>query len=91
MKETKTFDFRNKVEQATWSQLVEHHKRGVLFQLSMNYELTQVANEMEADNKEFVQELLEQGDLARPQQVAYEDDQEFNFIIVQPFVLIRQK
>ncbi|MCT4642937.1 MAG: DUF2288 domain-containing protein [Bacteriovoracaceae bacterium] len=96
MSDKKTIEeFNGEVEQADWSMLKDHHKRGALFEVSLNLNLAEVANAFAKDYSSIVKLWLDDGDLVkvdddRATKFAQDEFKKIaNFLIVQPYVLIQ--
>lgn len=86
--------FKDEVDQASWDMLESHHKRGALF-LIKDLELVDAAVALATDDAASVKAWLESGKLAKVEdemtapwaEKAFEKN--FDFVIVQPYVLIK--
>lgn len=87
----------SEIETASWDMLIDHHERGAVFITSPNITLVSIAAAIAVDDVELVSIALKNGDFAK---VTDEDQSQyaknpkekiFDFIIVQPYVLIKRK
>ena len=81
--------------QTTWAGLAPHSKKDRLLLVSNELELKTVAQEMAADRVETIGQWLQQEKLIKPTKekiATWESSEglEFRFIIVQPWVLVKE-
>lgn len=84
------------LDEAEWSWLVPHHKRGALIWVSQELDLLIVGECVASDAKADVESWLKQGLLSRPsaaQVEAWEKSPQRKFLslIVQPWVLVQER
>ena len=83
------------IDETTWENLQAHHERQALFCLSDNVELVAAAMAMARDEVNYIQKWLSESDMWKPTdeeiETWKEDDVVFNFLILQPYVLIKIK
>ena len=90
-----TYSFESEAGEADWSMLAAHNKRGAVFLVSANLDLQVVAKALAVDDVVNVKSWLDSKDLIKPEEDLYskwEEDKykkQFNFYIVQPYVLIQ--
>lgn len=85
---------KSQLDKAHWKILEEHHKRGALLYIDPKEDMIEVAQAIAEDNVQRIKDLLDSGLLARTTEehaTAWDarEDLEFNFIIIQPYVLIQ--
>lgn len=91
----KEFDFRNEIDKASWPMLKDHHKRGAVFVISQDLELSVVAQALATDKVGQVKIWLDNGQFRKledKETESFSDDATdyiVHFIIVQPYVLIK--
>lgn len=89
------FDFRDEIDKASWVMLKDHHKRGAVFIVDKELDLSTVAKAVSKDEVGQVKIWLDNGQFKK-----LEDEQTtnfsenpldyiVNFIIVRPYVLIQ--
>ena len=83
------------IEQAEWQWLKPHLSRDALIIVNSSLELLKVSEEMTKNNSNQIQEWIRTGLLSKPTLENVKDwDQtegkRFNFLIVQPYVLIQE-
>lgn len=89
------FDFRDQIQNTDWYPLEIHHKNGALFIVSEQLELSSVAKAVANDSTDEVKAWLDQGLIARPEEVQIENwrkdpyRQIGRFIIVAPYVFVQ--
>tara|TARA_B100001248_G_scaffold262290_1_gene257337 strand:- start:15746 stop:16048 length:303 start_codon:yes stop_codon:yes gene_type:complete len=92
-------DVRDKLEKelntVEWPALKPHAERGALFLLSQKNDLVEVGARVAADDKAYIQALLEANQLQRvePEQIKSLDQSPsttFVFVIVQPYVFAQE-
>lgn len=87
--------FKSEMDQCDWSMLAEHHKKEVVFLVSQNLDLIDVACSVALDDVANVKKWQDSQELRRPSQAeveSFEKDSHqkmANFLIVAPFVLIK--
>lgn len=85
------------IDSASWDMLLDHHDRGAVFIISNKLELTKVGAALATDNTSLVSVWLGNKDLEKVSSdlaLGFEKDLKskiFNFLIVQPYVLIQKK
>ena len=82
----------SEIQNATWAPLEEHLERGGLLIVSNDLDLVEVGVKIATDDVEFVKDQLKLKKLIQPMENQAEafrndDDLQFRFIIVQPYVL----
>lgn len=91
----KEFDFRDEIDKASWPMIKDHYKRGAVFVVAPELDLSIVADAIATDKVNMVKIWLDNGQFKKLED---EDTTEFNedpvdyivnFIIVQPYVLIQ--
>lgn len=85
---------KSQIDRAHWKLLEDHHKRGALLLVSLTQDLVDVGVAIAQDNVQKIKELLDNGHLIRTTEELVagfdkEENLEFNFIIIQPYVLIQ--
>lgn len=87
-------EFKNEIDQADWSILKDHYKRGALFIISPKLKLEEVANALARDYSQIVKIWLDDKDLRIVDKAMAQsfEKNEFEkmakFLIVQPYVII---
>ena len=93
----KEFDFRDEIDKASWPMLKDHHKRGAVFVVASELELSVVADAIATDKVNQVKIWLDNGQFKKLEDEDTKDFSEdpldyiFNFIIVQPYVLVQSQ
>ncbi|EQC51617.1 DUF2288 family protein [Bacteriovorax sp. DB6_IX] len=86
---------QNDIDETGWDLLEEHHKRDALFLLTSDLELAPVGMAMARDEVEYIRGWLNDGKMSRPTdeliKTWLENEVKFNYLIVQPYVLIQLK
>ncbi|OIQ19189.1 MAG: hypothetical protein BM556_07845 [Bacteriovorax sp. MedPE-SWde] len=86
---------QNDIDEAIWEIIEPHHNRESAYLLSSDLELAPVGMAMAKDQIEYIRGWLTDGSMARPNEeqikVWKEQDVKFNYLIVQPYVLIQVK
>lgn len=80
---------------AKWPWLTQHLERGTLFIIDNSEEIINVAYKIATDDAPYIKALMDDGKLKNPteeQKNAWNEkpDKDFQFIIVQPYVLIKE-
>ena len=89
-------ELKEQIEQADWSMLKEHHKRGAMFLVDSDLDLIEVAVSIAEDNITYIKDLLGNDRIRKPREDEVEQwNKEKNvklgsFLIVQPYVLVKQ-
>lgn len=83
---------RSEVQETGWDALVKHAERGGLILVSPQLDLVVAALAVAEDRAEDITTFLEAGLLTRPNEATLaaldaDDNPQFSFVIVQPFVL----
>lgn len=85
------------IDSACWDMLLEHHERGAVFIISDKLELTKVGAALATDDTSLVSVWLGNKDMEKVSSdlaLDFEKDLKskiFNFLIIQPYVLIQKK
>lgn len=88
-------EFKSEIDQADWSLLEDHFKRGALFIIDEKLKLEEVANAFSKDYSQIVKIWLDEGSLKL---VSDDEAKTFsekkyekivNFLIVQPYVIVQ--
>ncbi len=88
--------FKEEIDQASWAMLKDHHERGAVFQVK-GVELAEVGAALATDDTSKVKLWLDNKELLKVEDEDSESfsktlhEKNFNFIIVQPYVLIQLK
>lgn len=88
---------KDEVDSANWDMLFEHHKRGAVFIVDRAVDLVKVGSALALDKTDYVSLLLGNEELQKvTDEMAESYDKTpkakaFNFLIVQPYVLIQKK
>tara|TARA_R110002072_G_scaffold534_7_gene4148 strand:- start:53509 stop:53805 length:297 start_codon:yes stop_codon:yes gene_type:complete len=89
-------ELKEQIEQADWSMLKDHHKRGAMYLIDGELDLIEVAVAIAEDNITFIKDLLGNNKLRKPSDEEVDQwNKEKNvklgsFLIVQPYVLVKQ-
>lgn len=86
---------QNDVDEASWELLDQHHERGALFVIDNDLELPAVGFTMARDEVEYIRQWLADNKIYRPEEESIaiwkEQETKFNYLIVQPYVLVQVK
>lgn len=91
----KEFDFTGEIDKASWPMLKDHHKRGAVFVVGNDLDLSTVADAIARDDVSQVKIWLDNGQFKKlddDQTKTFSDnpvDYFVHFVIVQPYVLIK--
>jgi hypothetical protein len=91
------FDFQNEIDDANWDMLEPHAKRGALFLVDADLKLDIVAKAVAEDKVEMVKLWLDSEKLKQADEKQQDDWSKdstkmiFQFVIVQPYVLVQLK
>lgn len=91
----KDFDFSYEIEEANWKLIAPHHERKAVFIISSDLDLAMVAKVMAKDDVVRVEGWLKSGQLRHPTELeiqhweSQKEEKIFNFVIVQPYVIIQ--
>ncbi|OUR93521.1 hypothetical protein A9Q84_18790 [Halobacteriovorax marinus] len=82
-------------EKARWLMLEEHNKREALLIVATDLDLIDVAVAVASDDVKLIKTLLDSEQLKRPDETMVklfeeETDFNFNFVIIQPYVLAQK-
>lgn len=85
---------KSQVDKAHWKLLEDHHKRGALLFVDPKEDMIEIAAAIASDNVQRIKELLDAKLLTRTteehaKQWDSQDNLEFNFVIIQPYVLVQ--
>jgi hypothetical protein len=89
--------FKTEIENADWDMLRDHHERKAVFLVDKSIDLLDACVAVAVDNTQLVSIWLSDNKLARPdknQTESFEQEKfkkRFEFIIIQPYVLIKLK
>lgn len=95
-KYTKTYEVLEKEKQeVSWDALNDHHKREAVFLVSPELDLTDVATKIAIDDVEAIRTWMKDALLKKPSgdeilEFQNDDELSFNFIIVQPYILVQE-
>lgn len=96
--EVKTLEdkLKDEIDKARWELLKDHHTRGALFKVEEGLELSQVGAALAKDEVLKVKEWLGQNLFYKVEDahvVEFEktEELEYNFLIIQPYVLIQER
>ena len=83
------------VEEAEWSWLEPHAKRGAIVLVDVRLSLMEAAHRVAQDDKEAIQKWLRSKEFSKPDETLLESwtktpTKRFKFVVVQPFVLIQE-
>lgn len=87
---------KTEIDKASWDMLIEHHTRGAVFIVAPNLSLVKVATAIAVDDSSLVAIWLKNKEFQKVTEIekaGYEKnpkEKKFEFIIVQPYVLIRE-
>lgn len=88
---------KTEVDKASWDMLLDHHERGAVFLVASGVDLVKVGAAIASDNSELVGLWLQNSELKKvtpEMSLDFEKDLKsklFDFLIVQPYVLIKLK
>jgi len=86
---------QNDIDEAGWDLIGPHHERESAFLVSSELDLTAVGMAMARDEVEYIRSWLTDGKMARPTDELIaawtENEVKFDYLIVQPYVLIKTK
>ncbi len=90
-----TNDFRDQLLKGFWHDLKQHLERDAIIVVDPHLDLGQVATDVAQDRASTIQQWITQKLLGKPSSVQIETwnanpTKEFQFLIVQPYVLIQE-
>ncbi|MCO4794604.1 MAG: DUF2288 family protein [Bacteriovoracaceae bacterium] len=88
---------KSEIEEADWSMLEPHFSRQAIVQVSSDLDLPTVSEKVAMDDVDSIKKWMTEGKVVRPTEEQVNTWKEnpykkaFQFIIVQPYVLIQEK
>lgn len=85
---------KENMEQASWEMLKDHFERGALVVVHEDLDLIEVGVAIAEDQVKEVQDWLDAQMLQKPEPITVESwpaEKTFNFIIIQPYVLVQNR
>lgn len=86
---------QNDIDEAGWDLIQPHHERDAAFLVTSDLDLAPVGMAMARDEVEYIRKWLADGKMSRPSDEIIsawlENEVKFNYLIVQPYVLIQLK
>lgn len=88
-------DFRDQLLKGFWHDLKDHLERGAIIVVDPDLDLREVADHIAGDHVAIVQDWIKEAKIGKPTapQIQAWDEaptKEFNFLIVQPYVLVQE-
>lgn len=86
---------KGEIEKADWNMLIPHHEKETVFLLASDLDLVGAGVAIAEDNSQLVSMWLKDKKLARPTDEQVENFKKdeykklFNFLIIQPYVIIQ--